>query len=245
MRHDVAIDQSDRQWGERAASLYDEPYARKYRTRDDELQDVASNRALIDWLGNVCAGFDHQIDVLDLGCGTGRYFWGLRNVATLVGLDASDAMLDQARHPIHKEHVHAISVSLVRGDLVHHVFDAERFDLVYSIGVLAEHVPLDDRLVSRVHGWLRPGGRFAFTTVHPESPSVTRTASRRLAEWMLPLLPSELTGTLHRRFVAGGMYGDERWVRDRFAHGFAIESFVRFRSDVHLHGLCVARKVTA
>ena len=46
------------------------------------------------------------------------------------------------------------------------------FDLVYSIGVLAEHVPLDAAIVERVWRWLKPDGRFAFTTVDPESPDV-------------------------------------------------------------------------
>ena len=55
-------------------ALYDAAYARKYRERDDELQQVASNQQLIDWLGQVCDRFALPIDVLDLGCGTGRYF---------------------------------------------------------------------------------------------------------------------------------------------------------------------------
>lgn len=223
-------------------ALYDAPYARKYRERDDELQQVASNQQLIDWLGQVCDRFVQPIEVLDLGCGTGRYFWGLRNVKTLVGLDASEPMLAEARQPIHAERVTAGSVSLVHGDLASHDFAAASFDLVYSIGVLAEHVRLDQRLIARVRRWLRPGGRFAFTTVHPESPSVPRTTGRRLAEWALPFMPASLSAGLHDRFVAGGMYGDERWLRDRLAAGFVIESLERFQTDVHLHGRCVARK---
>lgn len=223
-------------------ALYDAAYARKYRERDDQLQQVASNQQLIDWLGQVCDRFAQPIDVLDLGCGTGRYFWGLRNVKTLVGLDASKPMLAEARHPIHADLVAAMSVSLVHGDLASHEFAPASLDLVYSIGVLAEHVRLDEALIARVRRWLRPGGRFAFTTVHPESPSVPRTTTRRIGEWALPLIPAPLSGGLHHRFVAGGMYGDERWLRERLAGGFVIESIERFRTDVHLHGRCVARK---
>jgi hypothetical protein len=41
------------------------------------------------------------------------------------------------------------------------------------------------------------------------------------------------------------MYGDERWIRAVLSGGFVIETLEQFRSDVHLHGRCIARKVTA
>jgi hypothetical protein len=62
------------EWGDRAAALYDDRYAKRYRRRDDELEPLASNRELVAWLGGVCDRFTAPIDVLDLGCGTGRYF---------------------------------------------------------------------------------------------------------------------------------------------------------------------------
>jgi hypothetical protein len=34
-------------------------------------------------------------------------------------------------------------------------------------------------------------------------------------------------------------------VRQVLGKGFTIESLTRFQSDVHLHGLCVARKAEA
>jgi SAM-dependent methyltransferase len=225
--------------------LYDRDYARKYRDRDNELQALPTNRQLIDWLGSVCDRFGRPIDVLDLGCGTGRYFWGLRHPASIVGLDASAAMLEEARHPVHEDRLPGVPITLVNGNVAAHDFAPGQFDLVYSIGVLAEHVRLDAAIVTRVHAWLRPGGRFAFTTVHPLSPSVARPPLRRLSERLLPLLPAWSTTALHRRLVSGGMYGDERWVEDVMTGRFEIESLERFRSDVHLHGLCVARKAAA
>ena len=229
-------------WAERAALLYDESYARRYRDRDDQLETVASNQALIDWLGSVCDRFDRPIDVLDLGCGTGRYFWGLRKVASLTGIDASAPMLEEARHPIHADRRASVPTTLIHGDVMTHAFAAGSFDLVYSIGVLAEHLPLDQSVVNRVHTWLRPGGRFAFTTVHPESPSVPRTLPRRLASAVVAALPDATTGALHARLMAGGMYADERWISAVLGDRFTIESIERFASDVHLHGRCVAVK---
>ena len=226
-----------------AAALYDDGYARKYRERDDALLDIATYQDFIAWLGQVCARFAQPIDVLDLGCGTGRYFWGVGNARSLVGLDASAAMIAEARRPVLAEQISAQQVVLVQGDLATHHFPDHSFDLVYSIGVLAEHMPLDGSVVARVWNWLRPGGRFAFTTVDPQSPDVPKTLPRRLASLALPIVPSGLGRTLHRRLMSHGMYGDERWIRDVLAGRFAVESLERFRSDVHLHGRCVARKV--
>ena len=235
-------DRSNQQWADRAAALYDQAYARRYRDRDNELEGAGTNQALIDWLGGVCDRFNQPIDALDLGCGTGRYFWGLRNVKTLTGLDASAPMLEEARRPIHGDRLAALPVSLIHGDVMTHAFPAGSFDLVYSIGVLAEHVPLTSGFVDRVHSWLRPNGRFAFTTVHPASPSVPRTLQRRVASSAVDLLPETMTAALHHRLMGGGMYADERWIARVLTGRFAIETIERFASDVHLHGRVVARR---
>jgi len=235
------------------AALYDDGYARKYRERDEQLLQVQTYQDFIAWLQGVCDRFTHPIDVLDLGCGTGRYFWGVRNARSLVGFDASAAMLAEARHPICADRI-GVNADLVEGNLATHAFPDQSFDLIYSIGVLAEHAPLDKSLVSRVWRWLKPEGRFAFTTVDPRSPDVPQTLPRRLARIALPLAPGSAGRALHRRLMSGGMYGDERWIREVLdppsrnapagqAARFAIESLDQFRSDVHLHGRCVARKV--
>jgi SAM-dependent methyltransferase len=232
-------------WAHKAEALYDDAYARKYRDRDEALLEETTYQNLIAWLQQVCGRFHHRIDVLDLGCGTGRYFWGVYNARSLVGFDASAAMLAEARHPVRADRISARELRLVQGDLATHVFPDDSFDLVYSIGVLAEHVPLDASIVDRIWRWLKPDGRFAFTTVDPQSPDVPQTLQRSLASLALPLAPGGLGRALHRRLMAGGMYGDERWIRDVLAGQFVIETLEPFRSDVHLHGRCVARKVSA
>jgi 2-polyprenyl-3-methyl-5-hydroxy-6-metoxy-1,4-benzoquinol methylase len=124
-------------------------------------------------------------------------------------------------------------------------FGAERFDLVYSIGVLAEHVPLRPALVASVARWLRPGGRFAFSTVHPDSASVPRTLARRLGSSVTALLPAPAKRAVRERLLAGGLYADEARVRELLTGSFAIESLERMESEAHLHCLCVGRKVSA
>lgn len=224
------------------AALYDADYARKYRGRDEELDAVGTYHELVKWVGELCGRFDHPIDVLDLGCGTGRYFWGLRNVRTLTGIDASGPMLAEAEHPTHADRITAPQITLIHGDLSTHQFAPGSFDLVYSIGVLAEHVALTRTLATRVAQWLKPGGRFGFTTIDPGSPDVPKTMPRRAASTLLPFVPGGLGEQLHHRLMVGGMYGDERWVRTTTSPMFVIESADRFRSDVHLHGRFVLRK---
>ena len=230
-------------WAAKAAALYDERYAERYRAHDDGLADSGPYLGFVAWLQRVCARFTAPAEALEIGCGTGRYFSALRNVRTLVGLDASPAMLALAAHPFRADAITAERVTLVEGDALAHDFPAGSFDLVYSIGVLAEHVPLQAELVGRIHTWLRRGGRFAFSTVHPASPSVPQTAARRLGSALLPWVPGSLHAYLRDRYLAAGLYADEPYLRALLADGFEIESMERFVSEAHLHCLCVARKV--
>lgn len=232
-------------WGRKAEALYEPAYAREYRLHDDELDRVEAYRAFCYWLKAVCDSFDRPIDVLDLGCGTGRYFCALSHVRTLVGIDASAAMLEEARHPVGADRITAATIALVQGDLVNHDFAAAAFDLVYSIGVLAEHTPLNARVVANVARWTKPAGRFAFTTVHPDSASVPRTVGRTIGTRLLPLTSGRIRRRLRERLMIGGLYADDTRIRELLEPAFTIESLTRVHSEAHLHGLCVARRHAA
>jgi SAM-dependent methyltransferase len=233
------------EWGARAAGLYTADYARRYRSTDDAIRHGALVECFGAWIGRTCESFGREISVLDLGCGTGRYFWALRHVEELIGIDVSAAMLAEARRPVDAGDLRPGSIELVEADFLTYQFDPGKFDLVYSIGVLGEHVPLEDGIVARVWSWLAPGGRFAFTAVHRASFSVPRTMQRRAGEWLMPVTAGAARTSLRKRLLAGGLYVDEPYVRELMAGGgFEIESLEQHESDVHLHCLCVARKVT-
>lgn len=226
-------------WGARAAELYGDAYARRYRGHDDAIRDGELVTRFGGWLGGICDRFGRDIEVLDLGCGTGRYFHSLRHVRRLVGIDVARPMLDEARHPVGAP---AIGVELIEGDFLAHDFGAAQFDLVYSIGVLAEHSPFDETVAVRVRRWLKPGGRFAFTAVHPLSFSVARPLKRRLAEALLPLSGGALRRALRTRLMRDGLYADDERLREVLhATGFEVESLEPYQSDVHLHTMVVAR----
>ena len=232
-------------WAARASSLYDASYARRYREHDDEFLESEPCQRFAEWLRQARRILPPVIDVLDLGCGTGRYFWALDGVRELVGVDASAAMLDEARHPFNADRITAERVTLVEADLLAHDGDPGRFDFVYSIGVLAEHVPFDGAVTGRVSRWLKPGGLFAFSTVHPESPSIPQTLKRRVGRAIASTAPAALGKPVRDRLLAGGMYADEERIVEVLAADFAVESLRRFVSEAHLHCWCVARKRTA
>lgn len=233
-------------WGARAVELYTEAYAERYRACDDSLAPGRTVVRLGEWLRDVCNRFSGPIAALDLGCGTGRYFHAVEVVRRLVAIDASRPMLDRARQPVGALAWAPGWLTLVEGDFLRHEFAPGEFDLVYSIGVLAEHSPFDETIATRVKRWLKPGGRFAFTTVHPLSSSVPRTPKRRVGEWLLrwaPRMPRALRRALRARLMRDGLYADEERVREVLAAvDFAVESIEPFESDVHLHLLTVAVK---
>jgi len=233
------------EWGRRASTLYQREYAQQYRAHDDTLGGVAAFVFLSEWIGRVAASCPPGFSALDLGCGTGRYFWAIQGAGAIVGIDASAAMLEQARHPLDANRISAASIRLIEGDVLTYPFEDGRFDLVYAIGVLAEHSPLDARIVSHVARWLKPGGRFAFTTVHPDSKSVPRTAGRTLGRWIAPLTGGALRRRLRRALLSGGLYADQTRIRELMAPSFVIESLSTFESEAHLHCVCVARKTDA
>jgi SAM-dependent methyltransferase len=230
-------------WGARAAGIYTEAYAARYRTRDETAGEAVAGLAA--WLRAVCGRFEAPIDALDLGCGTGRYFGALMGVRALVGIDVSKPMLKHAERPISALATLPSCVTLVEGDFLQYEFDDRAFDLVYAIGVLAEHSPFNDTIAHRVARWLRPGGRFAFTVVDPLSPSVPRTAKRRAGERLLPWLTGSARRVLRAQLMRHGLYADEERLRDVLGGaGFLVESIDPFESDVHRHLLAVARRPT-
>lgn len=90
--------------------------------------------------------------ILDLGCGTGHLTAQIAAAgATTLGIDASPAMIAQARQNFPK-----LSFQLV--DAVQFQ-TAQRFDAVFSNAAL-HWMPDADRVASVMAGVLKPGGRF-------------------------------------------------------------------------------------
>jgi SAM-dependent methyltransferase len=97
-------------------------------------------------------------DVLDLGCGTGRFTLPLAERARSVsGLDMSPMMLATARKKLADR---GLEADLHEGDMADLPFDDASFDVVVSMLALM-HIPRQDRqqVFSEAARVLRPGGR--------------------------------------------------------------------------------------
>jgi predicted TPR repeat methyltransferase len=116
-----------------------------------------------------------NLDILDLGCGTGLLGARLRPLAgTLTGVDISSKMLKVARQ-------RQIYDNLVCGELTEFLqIQTKEFELVVAADVFAYIGDLS-RVFHEVRGTLREGGRFGFSVEASEGQDFTLRATLRYA----------------------------------------------------------------
>jgi SAM-dependent methyltransferase len=166
-----------------AESNYSPDSAAAYRASDEAAKNSDTHAGKCAIIRDLSRGFTRSIDILDLGCGTGRYFHCAENVRSLVGVDPSEHMLRQAREPVMGGNA---NVRLIRSTLHEIAFMPRSFDLVVCVGVLGLWCPLDDYVLRRVADMLRDDGMFFFTAIEYEPVEVT--LKRRIASTLRPLL---------------------------------------------------------
>jgi len=102
------------------------------------------------------------LNVLDLGCGTGRHsLWMAAAGATVTGVDFSEGMLAEARRKPGAE-----AIRFVVHDLHLPLPFAAEFDLVVS-GLVLEHLRDLDGFFAEARRVLKPGGRAVVSAMHP------------------------------------------------------------------------------
>jgi len=105
----------------------------------------------------------HGLEILDLGCGTGRHSIRMAGAgARVTALDFSSGMLAQARGKADKSDVrfqsHDLSQRLP--------FPAENFDRVLC-ALVVDHIEDLDKLFSEMHRVCRPTGNVVVSGMHP------------------------------------------------------------------------------
>jgi len=166
-----------------AESNYTLATAALYRQADEAGKDSVSHAGKCQIIRDLSGDFNGPIRMLDLGCGTGRYFHCARNVRTLIGVDPSESMLLQARRSVAGGNR---NVRLIRSTLHEVAFKPGTFDLVICVGVLGEWCPVDDFVLKRIAEMLNRTGCVFFTAI--EYRPVPLTWKRRLASAIRPLL---------------------------------------------------------
>jgi SAM-dependent methyltransferase len=214
-------------------STYDRT-AQKYRAQDDEHICGSDYQRLSQALREVTSSFDREIRVLDLGCGTGRYFHCVQNARELVGLDISQQMLDAARNPVRGDEVSAGKVTLVQGDLFSANFPPAHFDFIYCLGVFGNGCGVDARSCARIKEWLSPGGMLMFDATDISCFPVRVKIRKRVAAALYSRLPRSAKSWWMRRAGWPPFFGaDLNSVRRTLRRGgFEIEWITSQRSQL-------------
>ena len=143
-------------------------------------------------------------------------------------------MIEQARQPLYADRITVGSIELLTGDVFSPTLREGDFDLIYSIGVLGEYVPLDADVLKRLHALLKPGG-VAFFTVTDARSRVSEPENsppsfvRRVVRKIFPRLSAGLRVMLNRYFSPSYTTPPrmERLLRD--------SEFVRFTMEPYVH----------
>ncbi len=143
--------------------------------------------------------------VLDLGCGTGRYCVLLaERGATVVGLDPSLGMLEQARRKV----TTVCSFELRHGTMEQTDFPNEHFDLVVSALTLS-HLSRLEPTVGEAVRVLKSGGRMVVSDIHAYWPvaghNYTEFFDKTGQEYRIPVYP-HLVEEYWRLFKSLGMH---------------------------------------
>ena len=122
------------------------------RTRDLEAIALRSTLARI-----------HDMDILEIGCGTGKNTeWLITKAKSLVGVDLSAAMLAKA-----KSKIEDTKLDLLQADITKPWnFTTQQFDLIVFSLVL-EHIEDLDFIFSQCTAKLRSGGQLYIGELHP------------------------------------------------------------------------------
>ena len=204
--------------------------APRYRS-DDEIEVTTRNhRHLSGTLRELCLSFPHPLRVLDVGCGTGRYFHCLRNVDALVGIDISEEMLAAAKNPVCAEDITVKEIHLSRANAYLSSFPPASFDFIYSLGMFGHGCPVTVDICDSFHAWLKPGGKLFFNTVDTAGLPASYRLRRRLRRVLYPLLPRRWKAKLDER--------DKRWpffslTRAQLAAILGRSSFQAFTLSSH------------
>jgi SAM-dependent methyltransferase len=213
----------------RSTGIISKLVASNYRQEDEEAVHHASHKIKADAIRRALATITPPFHVLDLGCGTGRYFHCVPAGGDILGVDASPEMLREAHEPAVRPQA---SFSLQQADILTVAFDAHSFHAVVCMGVLGNEILMELHWLERMATWLRPGGVFVFSIVgwQPEHERL-RSWRQHLALSLRPFLPARVRRLIDARFDRRHLpVTFEQATARLFAAGFSIKEFQAWQS---------------
>ena len=199
--------------------------ATRYREDDNIEVNTPHHRRLAARLAEISSSFGRPISVLDVGCGTGRYFYCLRNVDRLVAMDITPEMLAAARAPVNGHLITAQSVELVRGNIFSASFPSQSFDFIYSFGMFGHGCPVTVEVCNKLHSWLRPEGHLFFDTIDVAGLPWAERVRKRARKALYSFGPKSLKTLLDRRETDTPFFG---LTRRELEDILAASTFSRF-----------------
>lgn len=160
-------------------------WAKRY-DKDPNLAIFLEEKLIKSFIGNV-----KNKDILDLGCGTGRYTLPLaKKGANVVGVDFSKAMLKKAKI---KAKQTGVKVELINEDITKYS-PKKKFDTVLSM-LVQGHIKNIDKLIENISKASKLNTEVIISNLHPE---VTRKAlSKKNKESKAELIPGFRTDHFH------------------------------------------------
>jgi SAM-dependent methyltransferase len=199
-----------------------------------------------DTLREACKGAKGSFAVLELGCGTGRYFYFLDNVTKLTGMDISADMLKSAKTNIEKNLPQLVPVTDFVTSGIEDFDTTSKYDFIYSIGTLGEYCVFNKPVLDKILAFLKPGGFFFFTIVDAESFRNDEYVGlrKRIFRKILKVLPRSMRSRFDARALVIADWKDLFMTKDQVESVIKSAALpVRFeltkaKDSLHVHHIC-------
>lgn len=190
-------DASIRQHSENYSSMrYDRKFADKYAEFDGVFAKSLDYKRICDAIEEGVKGIENP-SVLDFGCGTLRYIDCIGRFKEYVGVDISLEMLRHAR--MKTQNMQDKVIFYRGGQDILQSFESKRFEFIFSIGVIAEYVPLEVSLLKELRRLVKPNGRILISMVL-ERGACTSSWKARIYRRFRPLINLLISGKMRARY---------------------------------------------
>jgi ubiquinone/menaquinone biosynthesis C-methylase UbiE len=185
-------------WKKDDLKYHGREHAEEYAESDQTLFNSSDHVTTQNWLSDHLKAEDKPMSrLLDLGCGTGRWFHvEVANAHTVIAVDFSRAMLKCATEKVNRNGYN--NVYLIQADVFHLPFKEDLFDCVVSLGVIDLHAPLTKGLLEEVRKVVKEDGLFLFTVLKRGWVTLLMV---QIAWEMLPLIHVNIMSQLKERIM--------------------------------------------